>query len=113
MCAVRLIRRRPAARKESGIYLTERRELLLAVPAITTGDLERDDDAVADVEIFDAFALFRYNAHELVAENVAILESEDFSVVKVKVGTADRGAGDVQYDIVLRSTIRTSYRTRE
>jgi hypothetical protein len=40
------------------------------------------------------------------AEDVALLQSEDFGVVEVEVGAADRGSGDLEDDIVRLGDVR-------
>ena len=65
-----------------------------AGPAVAAGDRERDDDAVADLEVVHAAADLDDLAHELVPEDVALLHRRDVAVVEVQVGAADRGRRD-------------------
>jgi hypothetical protein len=54
-----------------------------------------DDDAIADVEVFDFGAQFNNFAHVLVAENVTPLHRWLVTVEEVKVGPADSAGGDL------------------
>jgi hypothetical protein len=60
-------------------------ELVLAGKATTTGDGERNNNAVAHPELFlvDARAELNYFAHKLVAEYVALLQGWNEAVVQV------------------------------
>ena len=67
---------------------------VLAEEAAAAGDGERDDDAVAELQVLHVGADFDDLAHELVAEDVAGLHGRDEAVVEVEVGAADRGQRD-------------------
>ena len=72
--------------------LAQRVQLLLAEAAVAAGDGERHDDAVADLQVLDRRPDLDDLAHELVAEDVALLHRRDEAVVEVQIGAADRGA---------------------
>jgi hypothetical protein len=73
--------------------LAQGEQLLLAVPAVSASDRERNDDAVANLQVRDAAAGLHDLAHELVAEDIALLHRRDEAVVQVKIRAADRGRG--------------------
>ena len=75
--------------------VAQRPELLLAEVAAAAGDGERHDDAIADLEPRVVFADLDDFAHELVAEDVALLHRRDVAVVDVQVGSADRRRRDL------------------
>ena len=75
-------------------------ELLLAEEAVAAGDGERNDDAVAALEIGHFLADFLDDAHEFVAEDVARFHGGDEAVEEMKVRSADRGAGDFDDGVV-------------
>src|SRR5829696_10380733 len=81
-------------------------ELVLAGPAVAAGDRERDDDAVADLEVGDAPALLDDLAHELVAEDVALAHRRDVAVVEVQVGPADRRGADLHDGVAVVEDLR-------
>ena len=64
-----------------------------ALLALAAADRERDDDAVADLELLVLGADLDHLAHELVADDVARLHAGHEAVVEVQVGAADRAAG--------------------
>ena len=64
------------------------------LPAVAAGDRERHDHAVADLQVLDLRADLDDLAHELVAEDVALLHRRDEAVVEVQVRAADRRRGD-------------------
>ena len=74
--------------------LAQRPHVVLAVPAVAAGDRERHHHAVADLEVLDAAPDLHHLAHELVAEDVALLHGRHEAVVEVQVRAADRGRGD-------------------
>src|SRR3954467_381514 len=82
------------ARVRVGV-LAQRVELIPAVPAVAARDREGDDDAVADLQAGHITAGLDDLAHELVAEDVALLHRRDVPVVEVQVGAADRGRADL------------------
>jgi hypothetical protein len=74
----------------------------VALVALAAGDRERDDDAVADLEL--ALGLgpdLDHLAHRLVAHHVAALHAGHEAVEEVQVGAADRRARDL-HDRVAR-----------
>ncbi|OEI68888.1 hypothetical protein Cus16_1377 [Curtobacterium sp. ER1/6] len=74
--------------------LALRLEAVLAHPAVPARDVERDDDAVADLEVRDGRADLLDDAHRLVAEDVALVDVRAEDPVQVQVGAADRRGGD-------------------
>ena len=70
-------------------------EAALAHPAVAAGDVERDDDAVAGLDVGDVGADLLDDAHRLVAEDVARGEVGAQDLVEVQVRPADRGRGDL------------------
>jgi hypothetical protein len=74
--------------------VTERPELPFAEEAAAACDRERDDDAVADAQSGVLSADLDDLAHELVAENVAGLQSRDEAVEQVQIRSADRRRRD-------------------
>ena len=76
------------------------RELVLAEEAVAAGNLERNDIALADLDLLDAGADLIDNTAELVAEDVALVHLHDGTVVEMEVRAADGGAGDLEDDIV-------------
>ena len=69
--------------------LALRVEVLLAHPAVPAGDLERDGDAVADLQVAALRADLDDLAHVLVAEDVAVAHERGQRLVEVQVGAAD------------------------
>src|SRR4030095_16442907 len=69
----------------------ERPHLIFAKVAVATRDGERDDDAVTNLEPRILRADFDDLAHELMAEDIALLHCRDVAVVDVEIGAADRG----------------------
>jgi hypothetical protein len=76
--------------------VAEREELVLAEPAAPARDAEGHDDLVADGEVLHVGAQLHHLAHELVAEDVALLHGGDEAVVEMEVRAADRRRGDLQ-----------------
>jgi hypothetical protein len=74
--------------------LAEGEELFFAEETVAAGDGERNDDAVARLEVPHFAADFNDFAHEFVAENIAFLEGRHEPVIKVKVRAANGGRGD-------------------
>src|SRR3712207_4288911 len=72
---------------------------VLAKIAVTAGDREGHDHAVADLQIPDLAAEFDHFPHELVPEDVAGVHGGNSIVVKVQVRTADRGQTHFDYDV--------------
>src|SRR4051794_24377955 len=70
--------------------LALREESPVAHPAVTAGDVERDDDSVARRQVRNAGADLLDDAHELVAEDVALVQVRREHPVEVEVGSADR-----------------------
>jgi hypothetical protein len=62
-----------------------REEALLAEPALPAANGERDDDAIADFEVFDFGTQFDHLAHVLVTENIAALHGGLITVEEMKV----------------------------
>ena len=81
-------------------------QLVLAGPAVAAGDRERHDDAVADLQVADAPADLDDLAHELVAEDVALLHRRDVAVVEVQVRAADRRRGDLHDRVAVVEDLR-------
>src|SRR5690606_4741299 len=75
--------------------LAQRGQSFFAWTARATGDRERHDDAVADLEVLHLATDLDDFAHELVPEDVALLERRDVAVVEVEVRSTDRGARDL------------------
>ena len=75
-------------------------QLLLAEKTLTAGNGERDDNAVAALQIINRRADLFHDAHELVPENVSLLHRWDKSVKEMKVGPADSCARDLDDRIV-------------
>lgn len=78
------------------VLTTLRRLLLLAVIALSAGDLETRHDPVAFAQVLDARAHLVDDAAELVAEDVALLQLDDGAVVQVQVAATDGAAGDFE-----------------
>ena len=74
--------------------VAERPELLLAEVAAAAGNRERHDDAIADFEVAVLATDLDDLAHELVAEDVALLHRRDIAAVDVEIGSTDRGCSD-------------------
>ena len=74
--------------------LALRVELLLAHPAVPAGDLERDGDAVAHLQVTGLRADLDDLAHVLVPEDVADAHEGRQRLVEVQVRAADVGRGD-------------------
>src|SRR5690606_18972256 len=72
---------------------------MFAKVATAAGDGKRHHDPVAHCQILDRLAYCDHLAHELMAENVALLHGWNVAVVEVEVGAADRGQADL-YDRV-------------
>jgi hypothetical protein len=70
-------------------------QTLLAHEAGAAADVERDDDAVADLQVADAGADLLHDAHRLVADDVAGLHERRQRLVEVQVRAAQRGRGDL------------------
>ena len=70
-------------------------QALLAEPALAAADRERDDDAVADLEIGHLGAELDHLAHILMAQDVAALHRRLIAVEKVEIGAADRAGRDL------------------
>ena len=70
------------------------------------------DDAVAALDAGHARAGVLDDAHELVAEDVAVLHARDLAAVDVQVGAADGGGGDAQDDVVVVLRARDRGRSR-
>src|SRR4051794_17411281 len=69
-------------------------EASLAEEALATGDGERNDDAVANLQRLVFGADFNDLSHVFVAEDVALVHRRNNPVENVQVGTADRAGGD-------------------
>ena len=74
-------------------------ELLVAHPARTAGDVEGDDDAVADRHLGDLGADLLDDAHRLVPDDVAGLHERGQRLVQVQVRAAESGRGDANDDV--------------
>src|SRR4029450_790285 len=81
--------------------LAEGPVVVLALPALAAGNRERHDHTGADLEGLDRTPDFHHLAHELVAEDVALLHGLYEAVIKVQVRAADRGRGDADDGVVL------------
>jgi hypothetical protein len=79
--------------------LALREEALVAHEAVVARDDERDDDAVADLELRDGAADLLDDAHVLVPEDVVLLEERAEDLVEVEVGSADRGRRDADHRV--------------
>ena len=66
----------------------------VAHEAVPAGDVERDDDAVADGDVRHLGADRLDDAHRLVAEDVALADERPEHLVEVQVGAAEPGRGD-------------------
>ena len=80
-------------------------------PAVPAGDVERDDDPVADGQVGDVRTDLLDDAHGLVTEDVARFQIWTEDAVQVQVRTADRGRGHLDDDVVglLDPRIRNVY----
>ena len=72
----------------------------LAHPAVPAGDVERDDDPVADGQVGDVRTDFLDDAHGLVPEDVTGLQVRSEHAVQVQVRPADRGRGHLDDHVV-------------
>ena len=72
-----------------------RPQLLLAEPAAPACDGEWHQNAVARIQVLHLGAEFDDLAHELVAEDVALLHRGNVAVVEMKIRAADGGGGDL------------------
>ena len=86
--------------------LAERPVVVPALPAVAAGDGERDDHPIADLELLDRSSDLDHFAHELVAEDVALLHGRDEPVVEVQVRAADRGRRDSDDRVALIEDLR-------
>src|SRR3954449_12297309 len=74
--------------------LADRIISLLTLVAFAAEDRERDNDAFADFEFaVKSSADFDDFAHELVAEDVALLQSDHEVIIKMQITAADCAAG--------------------
>ena len=89
--------------------LAERVQLLLAAPAVAAGDRERHDHAVADLQVVHLRPDLDHLAHELVAQDVALLHRRDEAVVEVEVGAADRRRGDLDDGVAAVQDLRVRH----
>ena len=80
-----------------GLALAE--QLAVAHPARAAADVERHDDAVADLQRLDGRADLAHDAHRLVADDVARRHERRQRVVEVQVGAAQPGRRDVHDDV--------------
>jgi hypothetical protein len=71
------------------------KKALLAEPALPAANGKGNDDAIADLEIFDFGAQFNNLAHVLVAENVTPLHRWLVTVDEVKVRPTDGAGADL------------------
>ncbi len=79
-----------------GIGLVAQRvEMLVAEEAAATGDGEGHHDAIALFQVVHRRTGFDDLPHELVTDDIAFLHTTHQAIVKVQVGTTDRGRGDL------------------
>ena len=71
-----------------------RKQALLAKPALAAADGEGDDNAIADLEVFDFGAQLNHLAHVFVTENIAALHGGLVAVKQMKIRAADGASGD-------------------
>src|SRR5581483_3911265 len=75
-----------------GLALGEARPL--AHPAVAARDVERDDDAVAGLDVLRRIRPNLFDdPHRLVPQDVALVDERPEQLVEVQVGAADRGRG--------------------
>ncbi len=86
--------------------LAGREQLQVAVEALPARDGERDHHAVALLHAQHGGPHLLDDAHEFVAEDVAVLHHRDLAAVDVQVGTADGGCRDAQDDVVRVDDLR-------
>jgi uncharacterized protein (TIGR03086 family) len=70
-------------------------ELAVAHPAGAAGDVERDDDAVTDLQLRDGAADLLDDPHRLVADDVTGLHERRQRLVEMQVRAAQPGRGDL------------------
>ncbi len=80
--------------------LALREEATAAHPAGAAGDVEGDDDPVADVQVAGVRTHLLDDAHGLVAEDVAPLQEGAEHLVEMEVGSADGGRGHADDGVV-------------
>ena len=68
--------------------------------AVAAGDDERDHHPVADAHVGHLGPDLFDHAHELVPEDVAVVQLGNLAAVEMQVGAADRGRSDTQQDVV-------------
>ena len=68
-----------------GLVRSQQEKALLAEPALAAADGEGDDNAIADLEVFDFGAQLNHLAHVFVAENIAALHGWLVAVEQMKV----------------------------
>ena len=81
--------------------LALRRQLLLAVIALTAGDLEARNDVIALVQPAHRRARTLHDTAELVAENIGLLQLDNRAVQQVQVRTAHGAADDLDHDVAV------------
>ena len=81
--------------------VAQRVEPAFAEEAVTTGQVERHDDAIADLELRMALADLDDLAHRFMAEHVAAFHGRHVAVHEMEVGAADRAGGDPDDDVAI------------
>jgi len=84
-------------------------QLLLAVHAITTCDLETGNNSVAYIQVGNLGTLLFDSSAELVAEDVAAFHLNDGAMEEMEIGTTDRAASDFENDIAVLYDDGTRY----
>lgn len=73
---------------------------MLAEETVTAGDHEWNDNPIAGLDSGHRRSRLFDDAHELVAENIAVLDRRYFAPVQMQVRAADRGGGHPQNNVV-------------
>src|SRR3954463_16359121 len=89
--------------------LPQRPQIVLATPALAARNGEGNDHAVSGFELFHFLSDFDYFAHELMAEDVAVLHRRHESIEEMEIGAAYRGRSDAQDGIAVLQDFRIGY----
>src|SRR3954462_15334456 len=86
--------------------LANREQPLLTGKTAATSNRKWDDDSVSLFEVIHPTAHFYDLAHELMAQDIALLHARNISVVQMKIGVADRGRCDSHNRISIVQNLR-------